>query len=68
MKVGDLVNYTTTNARGLIVGGPKRNFLENYSNNNPQWEVLWMDNRNSDGSSKIGWWDEVRLEVISESR
>ena len=71
MKVGDLVNYTEGDAsslQGLIIGGPKRDFLEHYNNNNPQWEVFWMDLRNNDGSIKIGWWDEFRLEVISEGR
>ena len=68
MKVGDLVNYfegrTSERIQGLIVDGPKRDFLEHYGDN-PQWEVFWMDQRNDDGSIKIGWWDEFRLEVIS---
>ena len=70
MKVGDLVNYTegdTSGFQGLIIGGPKRDFLEHYNNNNPQWEVFWMDQHNNNESIKIGWWDEFRLEVISES-
>ena len=70
MKLGDLVNYTegdTSGFQGLIIGGPKRDFLKHYSDN-PQWEVFWMDLCNDGGSIKIGWWDEFRLEVISESR
>ena len=71
MKLGDLVNYTgktvAVEGQGLIIGGPKRDFLEHYSTN-PQWQVFWAGQRNADGSSKIGWWDEARLEVVDESR
>ena len=67
MKVGDLVEYIegdTSDLQGLIIGGPKRDFLEHYNDNNPQWQVFWMHHSISGGSSKIGWWDEFRLEVI----
>ena len=67
MKVGDLVAYVEADRsdsgpivgqEGLILSGPKTG-REEYG---LLWEVYWMY------CSKIGWWEEFRLEVISESR
>jgi len=72
MKVGDLVEYIENDMggvvkypgqEGLVLSGPGRAL---YGGN--QWEVLWLNQRDSDGNSKVGWWDEFRLEVINETR
>jgi len=72
MKVGDLVVYAEGQGRhdgylrdrgekGIIIAGPVWPY--SHSNNGVnRWEIVWMD------SGKTGWWDEFRLEVISESR
>jgi len=65
MKLGDLVEYieidmggavTVTGQEGLIVGGPRKQT----HGLGRRWEVFWIY------CNKIGWWDEHRLEVISE--
>ena len=71
MKIGDLVVYSegqmtswrrgSRRENGIIIAGPVWPY--NHSNNGvSQWEIVWTD------SGKTGWWDEFRLEVISESR
>ena len=74
MKVGDLVEYiendmggavTIEGQEGLIIGGPRKCLT---GAGWYQWQVFWMTQCNSDGSNKIGWWDEFRLEVINEAR
>lgn len=74
MKVGDLVEYIENDMggvvkypgqEGLIIGGPDRSI--GYSPQN-RWQVLWLNQHDSNGNSKVGWWDEFRLEVIDEKR
>ena len=70
MKLGDLVAYTEGGRpegcaqMGLIIDGPREGLDD--SNRSPyawtQWEVYWMY------CNRTGWWDEHRMEVISESR
>jgi hypothetical protein len=73
MKVGDMVVYSEkgswrdafaaapTTEPGIIIAGPVWPY-DHGNNGVNRWEIVWMD------SSKTGWWDEFRLEVISESR
>ena len=68
MKIGDLVRYTAVypgfehQSLGIIIGGP------NWGRARDCWKIWWIGQRNDDGSAKIGWWDDHRLEVISEGR
>ena len=60
MKVGDLVVYAEMcpgPKMGLVIGGPAQGLAGHLS-----WEIAWIS------LNKTGWWDEFRLEVISESR
>jgi len=72
MRIGDLVVYSEGSPefgdqqlrdrgeKGIIIAGPVWPY--SHSNNGVnRWEIVWMD------SGKTGWWDEFRLEVISES-
>ena len=70
MKIGDLVAYSEGQAppqlrsrreNGIIIAGPVWPYSHGNNGVN-RWEIVWMD------SGKTGWWDEFRLEVISESR
>jgi hypothetical protein len=64
VKVGDLVRYMTGNGTlGIIIDGPRNNVFDIKS-----WRVWWISPRNVDGSAKMGWWDNDRLDVISEGR
>jgi len=64
VKVGDLVRYMTGNdTLGIIIDGPLNNVFDVKA-----WQVWWIGRRNVDGSAKMGWWDNDRLEVISECR
>ena len=68
MKIGDLVRYIYPDHMGcsvdlgIIVAGPKRKPRRD------QWEVWWMYCNNNDGSKKVGWWDDIQLELVNESR
>ena len=69
MKVGDLVRYRYPGRErphpgdiGIILDGPKRKPRRD------QWEVWWMYCKNYDGTMKVGWWDDTKLEVANESR
>jgi hypothetical protein len=64
VKVGDLVRYLSGyDTLGIIIDGPINNVFDVKS-----WQVLWVGKCNYDGSAKMGWWDDNRLEVISEGR
>ena len=72
MKIGDLVVYSEGEVefgdqqlrdrreKGIIIAGPVWPY-DHCNNGVNRWEIVWMD------SGKTGWWDEFRLEVISES-
>ena len=66
MKCGDLVRYSEVcdffQNLGIIVGGP--NYIPGRATS---WKVWWMNQRNDDGSAKMGWWDDHQLEVLSEA-
>ena len=70
MKIGDLVVYSEGHAppqlrslreNVIIIAGPVWPYRHGNNGVN-RWEIVWMD------SGKTGWWDEFRLELISESR
>ena len=59
MKVGDLVRYLSgDDTLGIIIDGPKGFDAKS-------WQVWWVGQHNYDGSAKMGWWDDHRLEVVS---
>jgi len=64
VKMGDLVRYTETcdffQDLGIIIGGPE------VASQGECWKIWWIGQHNDDGSTKMGWWDDFRLEVISE--
>lgn len=66
MKVGDLVYYAEQRMVeiefiGVIMGGPIEDPKLGTS-----WKVWWTNQRNDDGSAKMGWWSARRLRIINE--
>jgi hypothetical protein len=65
MKLGDMVYYVEQRMVeihfiGIIVDGP------DHRGGEATYKVWWTNQRNDDGSAKMGWWQHWRLRVINE--
>ena len=72
MKVGDLVHQKNI-VEGVIrlhgALGRVGIIIDCHPNGNySRWQVWWVGQHNDDGSAKVGWWDNHRLEVFNEAR